>query len=311
MAVLQKNFGDLYAEVGGFLKDDRTLADATDKAEVKRIVNDGYLMFLSERDWVFLHPKTTIVVRDSTTATATTISTVTLTVSAATFYDTMIGQTVTFDATSTGYVIKSVTSTTICVLTASAAAESSTDTLTITVDGNSRLPDNFGGLEHGFAYDTSNPYPLIRQSSPNIIRNMRSQSTGLTGAPTHYAIQPVSYTTTDGSRWELMLFPTPITDYTLSYAFRVDATEMTADAEYPIGGPKHSLTIQQAGLAVAEGISGRVDGPQMKKYQTLLQASFDRDDADQPRNLGYNSDGSDDHGEWPMRTAVIQALPEP
>ena len=166
MAILEKTFQNLYQEVGSYLKNDRTLADATDLAECKRIVNDGYLMFLSERDWSFLCPEDTITIRATGTATCTTIVTTTITVSAAFFYDSMVGHTIAFTLTGNTYTIASVTSTTVAVMTASAAGETSTDTITFTADGRYTLPSYFGGLVETFSYDTSNPYGGPRKSSP-------------------------------------------------------------------------------------------------------------------------------------------------
>ncbi len=310
MSVLQKTFANLYQEVGAYLKNDRTLSVAADLAECKRIVNDGYLMFLSERDWSFLSPQTSIIAFCETTGKLTTISTVTITANAATspFHPAMVGATVTFALTSHTFTISSVTSSTVAVLTATAAGETATDTITIATAGRYRLPSDFGQLIDGFSFDTSNPYPPILSASPQTIRDKWSLTTGTTGWPLNYAIQPVTYVTTVGQLWDLILYPIPDQDYTLSYRYRVNPAELSADADYPIGGAKHAIAIQQAALAVAEATRGDVSGPQRQKYERLLARSIERDNDDRPRNLGYNGDRSDQYGVWPLRTTVIQTL---
>ncbi len=310
MVVLQKTFADIWAEVGAFVKNDLA-PTGTDLIEVKRYSNDGYLMFLAERDWTFLSPDATLTAYATSSAVLTTISTVTITAATAIFYDTMVGHTVVFGATENEFTIASVTSTTVAVLTASAAAESSTDTITITPDGNYRLPDNFGTLLAHPSFDSNNPYAVMVPRSPEQIRDMRSQTADITGPPMYYAVQPETFSAITGQRWEIMLFPTPSPAQTLSYRYRIDATKMTSDTEYPLGGPKHSLTIQQAAVAWAEDISGRVDGPQMKKYKTLLERSMALDDEDKPRNLGYNSDRSDQRDMFPQRGIMQRVLPDP
>lgn len=305
MAVLQKTFANIYQEVGGYLKNDRTLSNATDLAECKRITNDGYLMFLSERDWSFLSPQTSIIAFCETTGTLTTISTVTITASVATFHPAMVGATVTFTLTSHTFTIASVTSTTVAVLTTSAAAETATDTITIATSGRYRLPSDFGQVIDGFSFDTSNSYSPIQPASPQFIRDQWSLIGGATGVPAYWAIQPVTYVTTTGQLWDLLLYPIPQSDFTLYYRYRVNAAELSADADYPIGGAKHALTIQQAALAVAEKTRGDVDGPQWQHYLKMLASSIERDNDDRPNNLGYCGDQSDNRESIPQGKVIV------
>ncbi len=292
--------------MGGYLKNNRA-PTGDDLTEVKRIANDGYGMFLAERDWSFLSPQSSIIAFCETTGTLTTISTVTITASAATapFHPAMVGATVTFTLTSAAFTIASVTSTTVAVLTTSAAAQTATDTITIATTGRYRLPSDFGQVIDGFSFDTSNSYNPIQQASPQRIRDLWSETAGSTGVPIYWAIQPVTYVTTTGQLWDLILYPIPQSDFTLYYRYRVNAAELSADADYPIGGPKHALTVQQAALAIAEGTRGDVNGPQMQKYKMMLQSSIARDNEDRPSNLGYCGDQSDNRESIPQGKVIV------
>ncbi len=306
ITVLQKTFQNLYEEVGGYLKNDRTLATAADKVECKRIANDGYLMFVSERDWSFLSPQTSIVIWGDTAGTVSGTPTTTVVTAAAFFRPSMIGHTVTI-GTGT-YTISAVASTTSATITSSASSQGAAPAISIAANGQYKLPATFGQLIDRFSFDTSNPYPPILPLAPQSIRDKWSLTSGTTGWPVNYAVQPLSFTTTTGQEWEALFYPIPDQNYTLYYRYRVNVLSMTDDAEYPIGGPKHSLAIQQAALAVAEATRGDVSGPQRQKYDRLLARSIERDNEDRPRNLGYNGDKSDQYSNWLSRTTVIQTL---
>lgn len=222
MAVLNYNFGELYAEVGERLKNDRA-PTGDDLVEAKRLVNAGYARFLNAHSWSFMYPTATLSVTADTTETV--------------------------------------------------------------------LPADFGEMLGDFRYATDAGYGLVHPSTVEYIKSRRAIGDA-DSHPSLYAIEPVVFVPATGQRWQVLFWPTPDAAYTLNYSYRVQAAEMTADAEFPHGGQAHGETILQAALMVHEQRNSSMIGPQTIIYQGadgrggMLAESIRRDARNKPSNLG-------------------------
>jgi len=291
----QLTFGDLIERVGLRLKGS-TAPTGDDLAEVKDIINDGYLMFLSESDWTFLSPDASLVLFQSVDTdsgiTVTCVGT-TCTASAAVFYPAMVGRSIVITDTGT-YTISAYTSTT--VVTLASAATCTTKTFSITADGFNALPTDFGEL---ISPPTHAPDEVVRtmQDRPyEWIRHAKAETSDTTGIPTSYVVVPRVYSASLGDRWDLFVDPTPDDDYTVYYRYRRHPALLVATSDIPLGNPGDGLAILHAAFKIAEERRGDVSGVFHRLYygdhkiEGYLPISLRRDYARRTRNLGYNSD---------------------
>jgi len=157
------------------------------------------------------------------------------------------------------------------------------------------LPDDFGGIEGDLTFGQSEGYTPIPVRGESQIRIQRQYNTG-TGRPRLAATRPKESAGTDGQRFELMLWPTPDTEYTLYYRYRVLPDALTsASIAYPYGGSAHAATIRASCLAAAE-LAQETEGPRLNDFMRKLSASISRDCRMGPQKLGYNADRSDRRG---------------
>jgi len=268
-----QTFSDIYTDVGEYLYATRSLS-ADQKVVAKRLTNSGYRDLLGSADWSCLHPAATLGIWPTVTATVT-ISTVTLTYTPTVavpsiFLPSMVGHTVVFTVTGTSYTISSVTSSTVAVLTASAADEGATAAFTITADGNYTLPSDFLYLEAGpllHAPDVGLA-PLWAAGVGDILARRASSTAG--GEAMRYGVRPLEFTTTQGQLFEIMLWPTPGTARTLHVQYRSEPAAMTSDDEYPVGGRTLGLAIRAFGLKAAEWLKTQTYGPMAKEADVQL-----------------------------------------
>ena len=292
------DFSDYYAEVADYLGYGRSPA-GTNLTEVKRYTNEGYQRFLmginpktgSAYMWSFLAPETTMVFWASvgTSIASSGVSTITGP-TANTFYDSMVGHNI-VQSTSTFPIVSVSTGGTTATVSTDASGLVAGTSFTITSDGTYTLPDNFYGLVDDFRYDKNQDGQIVYPATPQFVRTQRAGAGSGTGHPVYAAIQPVAYTTTIGQRWEVLTYPISGGDYTMYYRHRVVPAAMTAEAEYPIGGAMHAMTLLECCLAVAE--TRKQDGEHYHQdlANLYMSASIDIDARNRPRNLGYNADG--------------------
>ena len=254
-------------------------------------------------DWSFLHPVTTLSIGSTTgtvsgtpTYDGSAYSTVTLTAAGfpARMDDSGNSTTITFDTSGTSYTIYSYTSTTEVDVVGDASGETADDGVTISAQYMYDLPDDFGGIEGGFTYNTTNLYNTIKIVSEKQIRDLR-QGVSTTGYPKYAAIRPKAVDMTDGQRFEVMFYPDPDSSYTLSYAYTPMVDNIASGTPYPLGGMVHSETILASCLSVAEERLDDERGERYIDFMERLRASIDYDvRAFTPETLGYNGDNSYD-----------------
>ena len=94
-------------------------------------------------------------------------------------------------------------------------------TLAITTDDyDYDLPADFNGLVGRFAYDSGVRSLQIRPCSEGEIRELRG-ATAASGDPYLSAIRPKAFVRETGQLFEVIFYPTPATDRTLRYRYRV------------------------------------------------------------------------------------------
>lgn len=288
MSTLALTFAEMYAAVGHQFFATSTPAGAT-LTLCKRYVNDGYRHFLLANAESFLYASTTLVAWATATGTAVGTPSTTLTSAAAMFHPGMVGHSITV-GTGT-YTISAYTSSTVVTLATTAVSQGAAPALSITADGDVRLPDDFDGFREGISFAPESGYPGLLPNTPEGIRELRATDVA-TRRPTYFSHEGAAFSTTAGQRYNLMLWPTPDSDYTLHFSYLRSPAKMTADAEYPVGGLVHGDTILQCAYAAAELDQTKVAGPHVALRNVMLGKSILHDSQNRPVALGRASDPS-------------------
>jgi len=302
------------AEVAGFLGYSRTSTDwtATESAAIQRCLDTGMRWFLTALDprtqrsyrWSFLTSQGTLHVWGDVDATmsgvpvfASPISTVTATTSV--FYNTMVGKTLTFDTSGTGYVIAGYTSGTVITVTGDASGETSGDDFTITADGSYLLPDDFGSLHGAIRYPVDEGRRPLITTSENRISEMMAESDE-DGEPVYVAIRLRSgFVGTSGQRWDAFFYPIPDEHWAMTYSYNVLMPyQVSSTTTYPAGGMPHGEAIKFAALSAAELMLDDRKGLMWDQYQQTLTQSIDYDRRLAPSYVGQNRDESDLRGRF-------------
>jgi len=154
---------------------------------------------------------------------------------------------------------------------------SATLDLTITPDGNYTLPAGYAYMESGPIFNAPNSaIGNIHQVSPGDILQARAGSTSGTYA-LRWAIRPLAFITTQGQLWELMLHPTPGSALTVSIQYRLNPADMTADAEYPVGGNAFNLAVRAYGMRAVERTKQQKGGMRAQEAQEAFQSALVED----------------------------------
>lgn len=163
-------------------------------------------------------------------------------------------------------------------------------------DGVYDMPDDFGGLEGKITF-SENYGPSIKKVGENSIRELR-QGTNKYGKPEMAAVRvKKGFDGTEGQRYEMLLWPMPDDEYTLSYTKIAMFNKLTNDNPYPLGGVAHAETIKASCLAAAENYEEDTKGPKWDYFMQCLTSSYQIDEQSQKIDyFGYNGDNSDDCG---------------
>lgn len=255
----------------------------------KLLVNDGYLRFLSDYDWSFVTKIPTVTLWPTTTTAAVTVSgadDTELAVAVDTFYESMEGRSIVADTSGTSYTVVTYTDAKNLIVDADASADTG-DTFTIAADGLYGLPSDFGQRIDDPVLATVLGRPRLDERPPEWVRTEIEATGNMTGPPVYYAIVPRDFSTLIGQRWDMLVCPIPSSLYPAVFRHRFDADVMTEDAEFPLGGGLHGLTILQAGLMIHEQRGGDTDGVQAGLYyKQYLPTSIQRDQQGRAAVLG-------------------------
>lgn len=159
------------------------------------------------------------------------------------------------------------------------------------------LPDDFGGFE-GPIYITSPASASRRWELPvtneGMVRQMVAASPDTTGAPRIAAESVITGTTaTEGTRSNLIVWPTPDADYVLSYTYKHLQDALTGSFPYPPGGQEHAELFKASCIAAAELYLDDMPGARFQYFMQRLTASVYVDRKRKGIAFGYNGDRSD------------------
>jgi hypothetical protein len=158
-----------------------------------------------------------------------------------------------------------------------------------TADGQRRctLPLDFEQfIPNEIYYDGSDSvYGSIEQRPASRLMQIRGDSDS-EGTPVYFAIEPLPYDGASEQQQQLVLEPTPDSEYSLVAVYQIGVREMNTANPYPPGGPAHGELFVASCLAAVE-IKFR-DGETIKQglYSEILMAHIAVDLRRQPRNLG-------------------------
>lgn len=159
------------------------------------------------------------------------------------------------------------------------------------------LPEDFGSLLAGFQFDDDDGYPPLEERSVEWIRDQRATNT-FTSWPEYYALRTISLDKNIGTKWELMLYPTPDAAYTLHYRYKAVPTKLESDDDIPVGGPELSLLLREFCLAQAETDKDEKVGVHNQKLSMMLNQAKQIDKRRNPHNLGFNGNGPTRASPW-------------
>ncbi len=300
MAVLAWTFSDLY---GKFLDKQFSSPTGAETTDAKDKINEAYLMVAGLYDWTWLYESGSgaeVTLWSTQTGTAVgqgvyASPNTTLTVAAATFYPSMVGESVTFDTSETSYVVFSYTSSTIIVLVGDASSEASGDTITVTATGRYSLASDFEYRAQDPIITTTGVLkpPRLIERTPEWIIEANAAIETFTSYPQYYGIRELGgFSATVGDRHQMVVTPIPNTTVTALIPYRVQITNMTADAEYPRGGPQIAQLILECAHMLYESFQGDTTGVHARIFYGagaqpgMLEQAKTHDLRKRPSNVG-------------------------
>ena len=152
------------------------------------------------------------------------------------------------------------------------------------------LPSNFGGIDGPMTYQngTSVMNPAIELVSERKLATLVQQWSTV-GQPQFGAIRVKTPNTTNGTQWELELWPPSDAAYTVFYRFKALQSATLSAGKYPMGGVAHAETILAACLSV-------IDPGRAEDFQQKLASSISMDQAEfGAETVGFNFDKTEGH----------------
>jgi hypothetical protein len=158
-------------------------------------------------------------------------------------------------------------------------------------DGVQDLPDDFGRLIGDFHYSSTYSQSIVEISEHRITELLAGDSSS--GLMKYAAIrQKAAPVTAIGQRQEVVWFPIPKAAYSLTYRYEAYQGKINSTTKpYPLGGMKHSETILESCLAVAEQRANDEKGIHWDAFSRLLLMSVAQDKARGARYFGAMSNG--------------------
>jgi len=159
------------------------------------------------------------------------------------------------------------------------------------------MPDDFGGLASPFSFSSDEGYYQIQQVPESKILGLRQRYNSQTGRPYMCAIRQLTTypNATEGSRYEVIFYPTPDAVYTLYYSYHILMNKLVTTTNPNFyGGMVHSEAVLESCLAVAEVDVNDTLGIHNQKFNELLETSMQSDmQRFNPVSLGYNGDNGE------------------
>jgi len=157
-------------------------------------------------------------------------------------------------------------------------------------------PDDWGGFASSTPVAHNNDWgPSVRVIPADRLLELQEYNEGLTEAiPQYVAQRNKSRSQAAGQRFELLVFPTPSESVGVDIFYFSNPSAIPDDANYPLGGQPHALTLLQACLAAAElRENDGAEGVQFREFLRLMvdSVAFDRATTT-PSFFGQNLDRS-------------------
>ena len=153
----------------------------------------------------------------------------------------------------------------------------------------------FDGEEYGYDEITQKPAGRVAQMY---------NAYASTGVPTNYALEVLAHDGTTQQHQQLVLQPTPDSEYSLVGPYQVGPIRsLSTERPYFPGGPEFRELFIAACIAAAE--SKFMDQPMTDKqdqFQAALVGAIGRDYRKAPRNLGQSGRRSRDSYRWKLQT---------
>ena len=146
---------------------------------------------------------------------------------------------------------------------------------TISGTGDYDLPDDFGRLVGVFNYPADEHRISIVVVSVSKLLQLRAYS-NLKTAPTHAAIRYKASDGTTGQRQEVLFYPEPDDDWTLSYEYEAYNGVISSTYPYPLGGMQLAELYIESCLSVCENRANDEVGVHTQKFQMLLMDQISR-----------------------------------
>jgi len=151
--------------------------------------------------------------------------------------------------------------------------------------GDYDLPDSYHRLIGDLHYPADENRNAIVIVSLGTILEMRARD-DRSDYPAYAAIRSKAFDATTGQRSEILFWPKPSADKTLTYSFEAYSGKLTDAAPYPLGGMYLAELYIESCLAVAEQRMNNEAGLHTAAYQTLLVDAIARDKKKSARYFG-------------------------
>ncbi len=159
-----------------------------------------------------------------------------------------------------------------------------TGTLTmVNADADYDLPDDFSGtvLDSSLSYASGSGNRPPKKVPEQEIRQLQAMD-ARNGVPRYYAIRTKAVDMVNGTRWELLTYPTPATGngagQVISYRYVFVPDTIGTTNVYPVCGARYSEVLLASFLAAAEfKQDDDPAGPFQQKFDTMLQAAMRAD----------------------------------
>jgi hypothetical protein len=152
-----------------------------------------------------------------------------------------------------------------------------------------QLPADFGGIEGEITFAANQSYRKIDIVGENYIRQLQ-QGVSSSGIPRYAAVRAYN-SGLSGQRYELVLYPTPDSEYDLTFRYNINPDALASDNDYALGGPALAETILQSCRAAADRIFNDNVGAEYQMFIERLKTSVSLDRRMlAPERLGFAYD---------------------
>lgn len=152
-----------------------------------------------------------------------------------------------------------------------------------------QLPADFGGIEGDITFAADQAYRKIHIVGENYVRELQ-QGVSSSGIPRYAAVRAYA-SGLSGQRYELVLWPTPDSEYDLTFRYNINPDALASDNDYALGGPALAETILQSCRAAADRIFNDNVGAEYQMFIERLKTSVSLDRRMlAPERLGFAHD---------------------